>query len=322
MKAFVLAAGLGERLRPLTGTIPKPLIPVMNIPSICYALMLVREAGIDEVIINLHYMPEAIKNFFKEHGNFGLNLSFSFEEEILGTGGGVKKCEDELSGGDFLLLNSDVVMDIDVKALLAKHGAGSYPATIVIARMADRLKRGPVGMHEGRVVDFKNFLDTGRFSQYDYPGAAILSPEIFAYLSKDFSSIVYTAYVELIKRQSLGFFKHEGHWRDMGSLRSLWEANMDCLRDMRSYRERMRAAFSLRMSALPPEASIGRDVVIKNSVIGHGAVIGEGCVIEDAVVLPGSRLAPRARAIRAVVCGRDILPVLEDNPSHEGDIRR
>lgn len=321
MKAFVLAAGLGERLRPLTGTMPKPLIPVMNIPSICYALMLVREAGIDEVIINLHYMSDAIKKYFKEHRCFGLKLSFSFEKEILGTGGGVKKCEDELSGGDFLLLNSDVIMDIDVKALLAKHRAGSCPATIVIARMEDRRQRGPVGMRDGQVVDFKNFLRSGCFSEYDYPGAAVLSPEIFRYLSNDFSSIVYTAYVELIRRHSLGFFKHEGHWKDMGSLRSLWEANMDFLRDMRSYQERMRASLGLSTTALAQDASIGKDVLIKNSVIGEGAAIGDGCVIEDAVVLPGSRLARRARAVRAVVCGREILPVLGDNPSCEGDIK-
>lgn len=315
MKAFILAAGLGERLRPLTAVMPKPLVPVMNVPSICYALMLVREAGIGEAIVNLHYMPDAIRDFFKMHRDFGLRLSFSYEESILGTGGGVKKCEKELGDEDFLLLNSDVVMDLDVKALLARHRAGSCPATIVIARMARPSDRGPVGMHEGRVVDFKNFLDSGFFSHYDYPGAAVLSPEVFRYLSKDFSSIVYTAYVELIKRQSLGFYAHEGHWKDVGSLRHLWEANMELATDARSYPGRMSAAFDLHVTALARDARIGRDARIKHSVVGEGAVVGEGCMLEDALMLPGSRLAQRAHAARAVVCGTEILPVPDDDPS-------
>ena len=315
MKAFILAAGLGERLRPLTAVIPKPLVPVMNVPSICYALMLVREAGIGEAIVNLHYMPGAVRDFFKMHRDFGLKLSFSYEERILGTGGGIKKCEEELSDESFLLLNSDVIMDLDVKALLARHRAAPCPATIVIARTAHPFDRGPVGMHGGRVVDFKNFLDSGCFSNYDYPGAAVLSPEIFRYLSKDFSSIVYTAYVELIKRQSLGFYAHEGHWRDVGSLRRLWEANVELTRDARSYPERMSAALDLPMTALARDARIGRGARIKHSVVGEGAVVGESCVLEDTLVLPGSRLAPGAHAARAVVCGAEILPVPDDDPS-------
>ena len=88
MKAFVLAAGLGTRLRPLTEHIPKPLIPILNIPSLFYTLCLLKQAGIREIICNIHAHADAIKNFIKASDLSGLENSFSEEPVILGTGGG------------------------------------------------------------------------------------------------------------------------------------------------------------------------------------------------------------------------------------------
>ncbi len=100
----MLAAGLGTRLRPLTLGRPKPLIPVAGIPFICYSLALLREAGVDRIVCNLHYRPGDIMDFFRRNGDFGLRVDFSMEENILGTGGGNKALRARSSpGGPFLL---------------------------------------------------------------------------------------------------------------------------------------------------------------------------------------------------------------------------
>ena len=121
MKGFIFAAGLGERLRPLTENTPKSLLPVLNLPSVCYAVYLLKEAGIDHIICNLHYRYADIINFFKTYNNFGLHIEFSTEESILGTGGGFKKCEDIIGDEEVLLINADIIIDLDPVSLIKCH---------------------------------------------------------------------------------------------------------------------------------------------------------------------------------------------------------
>jgi mannose-1-phosphate guanylyltransferase len=121
VKGFILAAGYGERLRPLTDDCAKALVPVLNIPSICYSLFLLKEAGVRDVVCNLHHEGDGIVRFFEENDFFGLTIEFSEEDTILGTGGGLKKCEALLGDDDFVLINSDIVMDADLRILIDRH---------------------------------------------------------------------------------------------------------------------------------------------------------------------------------------------------------
>ncbi|MFH0976107.1 MAG: NDP-sugar synthase [Spirochaetota bacterium] len=304
MKGFIFAAGFGERLRPLTNEMPKSLLPVLNLPSICYAVFLLKEAGIDQIICNLHYRYQDIIYFFRLNNNFGLDIKFSIEETILGTGGGLKKCADMIGDSDVLLLNSDVIIDLDLISLIICHRENKSPATLVLKKTDEAQIIGPVSVDRNRITDFKNFLGTNRISEYIYTGAGIVSPVIFDYLVSDFSSVVYTGYVELIKKHFISFYEHTGYWQDIGTIDSYWKANIDLMNKFGSLEQRMLPVLGIGPSIVFPDREIKNEINIRDSVIGKGATIGDGAVIETSVLLPGS-VVKKGALIRDSVVFRD-----------------
>lgn len=290
MKAFIFTAGYGERLKPLTDTVPKPLVPVLNRPAIEWSLAMLKGAGITEVVCNLHHLGDTIEQYFKDHASYGFNVTFSFEREILGTGGGLKQCENFLSDDEFLVLNGDVVMDLNLNALLTFHRKKKSRATVVLYPHPKSSFVGPVGVQNERVVDFKNFLGTGLDSGFVYTGAAVLSPEIFNFLLPEFSSIVYTAYIEFIKQDALHYFVHRGYWHDIGTADSLYCANMNML-DCKNDVARHFAPLEVSVEEISPKAIINSSACIEDSIIGADAVIARGARIIRSVVLPQSRVA-------------------------------
>ncbi len=307
MKGFIFAAGYGERLRPITDTVPKPLVPVMNVPAVCYALMLLREAGISEAACNLHYRPDAIINFFEANRNFGMKISFSYEPEILGTGGGLKKCEPLLADGDFVIVNSDVITDIDLRALIDFHRSLASPATLALRRHENAAAIAPVAVEGGRILDFKNFLGSGIASSLIYTGVAVLSPKIFRYLVPEFSSVVYTGYVDLIRNERMHYQEHHGDWFDIGNAASYRETNLALLRRGNGLAERMRTALSIGMRAVDDGARIDPSADISGSVVGRNVSVGHGAVVRDSVLLPGSSVPAGCKVKNAVVCGDTII---------------
>ena len=305
VKGFILAAGFGERLRPVTDLFPKPLVPVANLPSICYALSLLAGAGITSVIVNLHYRPDAIREYFRENRDFGLDVTFSYEPEILGTGGGVMKCRRMIGDDDFVLLNSDVIMNLDMAGLVRRHRECSSPGTVVLYGADDAASIGQAGIRDGRVVDFKNFLGTGVASGLIYTGAAVLSPAVFSYLEEGFSSIVYTGYTGLITNERLDYFKHDGLWLDIGTVASLRMASLRAVKA--GVARRAAAVFGLEAAAIAADAHIGGRAVVRDSVVGAGCSVGAGSEIVESVLLPGSRVEDGARISGAVVLGGEVL---------------
>src|SRR5437016_5004854 len=148
MKAMVLAAGLGTRLRPLTFEIPKPMVPVLDRPVMAHILDLLRRHGFgrDDVIANLHYFPDTIR------GYFGDELAYRFEEELLGTAGGVRNCRDFFGDESFLVISGDALTDIDVTAFMERHRAAGGIATLAVKRVTDTREYGVV-LHDsdGRI---------------------------------------------------------------------------------------------------------------------------------------------------------------------------
>ena len=224
MKAFLLAAGFGERLRPLTDTTPKPLVPVGGVPCICYSLACLKAAGISDLVCNVHYRTEDVMAFFRDNRNFGFNISFSVEEEILGTGGGLEKCRDHFTE-DFIMINSDIVSDLDLRAVMNTHEAEGSGG--VIAVYDSCRGNATVSVKNGTVRDFKNDLGTGITPRYDYMGAAVLSPSIFSYLSKKFSSVVYTGLTGLVQSHGLSYYEHKGMWKDIGTVEDYYNTDRE-----------------------------------------------------------------------------------------------
>lgn len=307
MKGFILAAGYGERLRPLTDRTPKPLLPVMNTATICYAVTLLKEAGISDVIINLHYRPDDVISYFHRHENFGIHITFSIEKEMLGTGGGVKKCESLLRDGEFVLVNSDVIMDVRPADVIAAHRASGAPATVVLRATPQADSIGAVGVRDGRVVDFKNFLGSGVMSNYIYTGMAVISPDIFPYLSHEFTSVVYTGYTGLIRDCTLNYYDHRGIWCDTGSPVSYHAANMLVMAHAREFSPRMASACGVKLDAVHADSRIEHGADVRGSIIGAGCVVGRGSVVRNSIMLPGSAVPDNAVVENAIVNGADAI---------------
>ena len=312
MKGFIFAAGFGERLRPLTNEMPKSLLPVLNLPSICYSLSLLKQAGIKQIIINLHYRHKDIIEYFRTNNNFGMEIEFSIEDTILGTGGGFKKCEEIIGNSDVLLINSDLIIDIDLKLLIAYHREKKDPATLVLHKTNEAPVIGPASIEGNRIIDFKNFLGTNKTSEYIYAGVGIVSPVIFNYLSSEFSSIVYTGYVELIKRHFIAFYEHTGYWQDIGTIESYWKANIDLLKEFKSLNKRILPVLGLAPEIVFPDSNIKSTAHIRDSVVGKGVIIGDAAVVERSVLLPGSVIKAGAEIRNSVVFRDQVFKVIHD----------
>ncbi len=129
MKAVILCAGYGTRLKPLTNTVPKPMVKVMGIPIVEYTIGLLINSGIKDIYINRHHLPEAFDNLCIPEG---VNIEFSYEPEILGTSGGILSFENQLKNDDFLVVNGDVLFNLDIDELIATHKKSKKIATMVL----------------------------------------------------------------------------------------------------------------------------------------------------------------------------------------------
>ena len=301
MKAFILAAGFGTRLRPLTDHIPKPMIPILNIPSLFYTFFLLKQAGITEIICNIHHHAVAIRRFIESSDLPGLAITFSEEPVILGTGGGLKKCESLLGSDDFLLVNSDIITDIDFRALIRHHQESGRLGTLALHETPEAAAIGYIGVENNLVKDFRNTRNTGLVSSYIYTGIAVLNPKIFQFLKEEFSGIVDTGFTGLIDNGGLSYYPHEGLWKDIGSMQSYWQANLDTNSRITGMSLKMNLAIGMYPHYISGEAFISKDAEVSCSVIGKGCHIGADCTIRNAVLLPGVTVKPGTAISNAVV---------------------
>jgi len=296
LKAFLLAAGYGERLKPITDTIPKPLVPVLNVPVICYSLMLLKEAGICDVMCNLHYRHGQILDFFKQHQYFGLNMEFSIEDRILGTGGGLLKCREYFQDGPFVYINSDIIADIDLSDLVKKYDSAHLNGSLAVAPSSI----GTVVAQGDRIVNLRNLLHTDRKPEYDFIGAAVLSVDIFKHLRSGYSDIVETGFIELAGEGKLGFYEHGGEWHDIGSIESYRNTNIKLIGTDYIFRKRLYTATGMIPQALSDSARID-NAFINRSVIGEGCIVDDDAVVEESVLLPAAHVLSGEKVIRKVV---------------------
>jgi len=288
MKAFVLAAGFGTRRRPLTLHLPKPLVPVLNVPGLFYTFALLKAAGITEIICNIHHKAESIRRFIEGCRLPGLEITFSEEPEILGTGGGLKRCEKLLGRDDFLLVNSDIVTDIDFGALIESHRRSGHGGTLCLYETPEAHSIGTVGVEGGLVRDFAGRRGTGIHSPYVYTGSAVLGPEIFPLLESGFSSIVDTGFYGLVERERLGYRIHRGLWQDIGTLESYLYANLDTPAIAETLGPLLERTLGMRPCRISPEARIEAGAEVSDSVVGAGCVVESGCRLTHSVLLPGT----------------------------------
>jgi NDP-sugar pyrophosphorylase family protein len=227
MKAMVLAAGQGTRLRPVTDGRPKALVPVAGRPMIEYALLLLRYYGIREIIINLHHLGEQIEQHLGDGRQLGLEISYSIERELLGTGGGLLKAKPFLQDGTFIVINTDALIDLNLAELIAFHRQAGAAATLVLRPDENADQYGSMDIDgEGRICRFLEVkaptASAGPTRKLMFTGVQIFEPKVFAYMdpneSQKFSTTMQTYPRMLRSGEALYGFCFEGFWQDLGTV--------------------------------------------------------------------------------------------------------
>ncbi len=293
MRAMVLAAGLGTRLRPLTNEITKPMVPVLDRPVMEHIVDLLDEHGFDEVIANLHYVPDSIREYFGER------LEYRYEPELLGTAGGVRACAPFFGEEPFLVISGDALTDIDLGALVARHREAGGIATLAVKQVPDTREFGVV-LHDrdGRITGFQEKPSPDEaLSDLGNCGIYIFSPEIFDYFPErpfvDWAQDVFPVLLE----NDVPFHIHEVHeyWNDIGSLGELRQGTFDALAgELHLQVEGSEVSPGVIAGA---DSLLGPDTEVEGRVwIGQGVSIGAGVRLMGPIVLgDGARIGDRAQ---------------------------
>jgi NDP-sugar pyrophosphorylase family protein len=227
MKAMVLAAGQGQRLRPLTDSVPKALVPVAGRPMIEYPLLLLRHYGIREIIINLHHFGDQIEAYLGDGKKFGVEIIYSKEPELLDTGGGLLKAKPFFERGTFIVINTDVMIDLPLAELIAFHKKAQATATLVLRPDPNADRFGSMEIDsEGRIYRFLNARRQAGVSapgrKLMFTGVQILEPRVFDYMHgesapRKFGTTTDTYPRMLVEGEPLYGFCFEGLWQDLGT---------------------------------------------------------------------------------------------------------
>lgn len=294
MKAMVLAAGLGTRLRPITRAIPKPMVPVLNRPVMDHIVRLLARQGITEVIANLHWFPDTIRNHFGDGSAFGVSLSYSHEDALHGTAGGVRAAADFFDG-PFLVISGDALTDLDLVAMRAFHESHDGIATVATKSVADTTEFGVVITdEESRIQGFQEKPDPGEaLSDLANCGIYMFDPEIFDHFPgpgesgladpgdpegfADWAVDVFPALLDA----GVPFYAHrfDSYWNDIGTIAELIQGNFDGLN----------GAVNLDIAEPLREPGVwaGECEGLDRTSIEGPVVIGDGCRFGDGVELIG-----------------------------------
>ncbi len=280
-----MAGGFGTRLRPITCNIPKPMVPLANLPMMEHIVNLLKQYDFKKICSILYFQPEVITKFFGDGADFDIEMEYQMATADFGTAGSVKNTEEKLKDEPFIIISGDVLTDFDLSEAIRFHQEKKAMATMVLTRVNNPLEYGVViTADDGKIIRFLEKPSWGEvFSDTINTGIYILEPEIFKYIPAktefDFSKNLFP----LMLKEGLPLYGYiaEGYWKDIGNLEEYMLAHQNVLNG------------EVKLN-IPGERLniIGRDVWIgKNSNISAkvkfkgGVIIGQNCVIEDGVEL-------------------------------------
>jgi NDP-sugar pyrophosphorylase family protein len=259
MKAMILAAGLGTRLRPITNAMPKPLLPVAGVPLIVWNLLLLRQAGIVDVIINLHHLGHLIEKELGDGSRYGMRVCYSPEPLLLGTGGGIRQVKWFFGNEPFVVLNGDTVLDLDLGALIRELAAdqqippgsvrGSSPgwnipvATLVVRDDPHVEQWGVVELVGRRILRINGRGSRERLAgQTDrrmFAGVHVIDPRVLNRLPADGPASIIDAYVQALEAgEILAGYVFTGYWSDVGTSERYEQVQRDAERGLINLRSR------------------------------------------------------------------------------------
>ena len=236
MRAMIFAAGLGTRLKPLTDSLPKALIPIAGKPLLEHVILKLKTAGFDEIIVNVHHFPDQIIDFLKANNNFDIRIEVSDErDQLLDTGGGIRKAKHFFDDGQpFLVHNVDILSDIDLTELFQQHLVTDSLATLVVSRRDtfryllfndDQRLCGWINEKTGETKHIR-FDDISGFNKLAFAGIQVLSPRVFELMETfDAKFPIMDFYLSNAQTQVIkGFIPTDLHMLDVGKLNVLDEA--------------------------------------------------------------------------------------------------
>lgn len=313
MKVVILAGGFGTRLRPLTVNIPKPMVPVINIPILEHIINLLKKHQLVEIIIILFYQPEIIMNHFKDGSDFGVRISYIKTDMDLGTAGCVTLAKDILKGDNFLVISGDVLTNFDLTQAINFHNNNNSLATIVLTKSIDPLRYGIVITEkDGRVKRLLEKPSWGEvFSDTINTGIYIFKSDIFKFIpfetNYDFAKNLFPDLLN--KKENIFGWIGSGYWKDIGTLAEYRQVHEDILNgeiDCEIKGER--------------KGTIGRDVWVGKNVRIHksaklkdSVVIGNNVTIEDNVEIANSvigddcYICSGAKIIRSILWNKNVI---------------
>lgn len=299
-KAFVLGAGLGTRLRPLTDVLPKPLIPVHHRPLIVRAFEHLHSAGFSEFVVNTHHLPETYDTAFPGHVWEDCPITFRHERVLLETGGGLANVADLFQNGTFLVYNGDILTDLPLAPAITVHQESGNLVTLLL-RQDTAVRNVAFDADTGRIVDLRNTLNTHHPDQRGFTGIYLVDPGFFRYLIPGRIESVIAGLLRAISAGEKigGVAADSGVWLDLGDRQSYLAAH-------RLGRGIPFPAYSLwpssETAAIHPKALISRGAVISpDCSIGPRAVVESGSVLKNTIVWAGARVPAGSRLTGEIV---------------------
>ncbi|MEO1069578.1 MAG: NDP-sugar synthase [Cyanobacteria bacterium J06638_6] len=341
MKAMILAAGKGTRVRPITYTIPKPMIPIMQKPVMEFLLELLRQHGFDQIMVNVSHLANEIEGYFRDGQRFGVEIAYSFEGRIeengelvgaaIGSAGGMRKIQDFSPFFDdtFVVLCGDALIDLDLTEAVRRHREKGSIATIITKPVP--LKQVPsygvvVTDDEGRVQSFqeKPSVEEALSTEIN-TGIYIFEPEVFDYIPSGVSFDIGGDLLPKLVEAKAPFFgiPMEFEWVDIGKVPDYWRAIQDVLTgvvdlvDIPGQEIRPGVYAGLNVKANWDKINIEGPVyiggmthiedgatIIGPSAIGNNCSICSGAIVDKSVIFEYSRIGPGVRLVDKLVFGR------------------
>ncbi|AEF16121.1 Mannose-1-phosphate guanylyltransferase [Thermoanaerobacterium xylanolyticum LX-11] len=323
MKALLLAGGLGTRLRPLTNFLPKPMVPIMGRPLLESTILRLKNQGVDEVVISTCYKSNHIENYFKNGEKLGVKVSFIKEDIPLGTGGAIKNAE-EFFNDTFLILNSDIICDIDIRSLVEYHKSKKALATIAMTKVEDPSQYGVIEYDDNDYITaFKEKpkpYETN--SKWINAGIYVFEPQLLNEIPKDeVVSIERDTYPKLLsKGYKMAAYRYDGYWIDIGTIEKYKKVHFDILKKYCKYVDVSHHDIKHRKNIIDNSVKIVEPVFIGSNVkidakaeigpyaiIGDNTHIGSNSIIRHSVLWDNVKVKGNVNLINAVVASNSVV---------------
>jgi mannose-1-phosphate guanylyltransferase len=341
MQAVILVGGEGTRLRPLTSTVPKPVIPLVDRPMMVYMLEWLRGHGIDDVIMSCGFKATKVRDVLGDGAQLGIRLRFVEEPDPRGTAGALKFAGDLLDER-FLMLNGDVLTDLDLTAQIALHEEAGATGTLALVPVPDPSSYGLVRLRDdGSVEEFleKPSADTVLDTNLISAGAYVLERSVLDLIPPDRNvSIEREVWPALVGKGLYGYVDEAAYWLDVGTPERYLQATFDVLEgNVRTGVADVLGAGFLAIDptaavdgrAIPPaivgarasiarhahvgslavlaeDVRVGEGTIVERSVVLAGASIGAGCILRDCIVGPGAVIGDRTQILGGAIVGEGV----------------